>query len=623
MNQLSRGIRTIQAGRPFGGALLLVLGWLLLMRGIMLVHSGVWPNPGWVLLADVVGAVVLALLLSVVRISWIRLPLILLMGAAFYGAGAHMGAHGTIFRVSHAGKLVDPVLVTSSVATPWLLLLPVYCALAYLLHRLHLRIDPRPPVRPFLRLAVAGVCIAAYGVSVTSLTYPANNVVVSSLAQIPGSVAGLGGPPAAERIEPLSSEIRDLFFHHEVRGGRFGDQPNILVVVIEGLSAGYLPTVAEYHELSPAVQLPMLEEQLERRGFRIYRNVLSMQRQTDRGSYSMLCGTYPRLGTTPPEMTDIAAGEADPTCVPEVLARNGYRTGYLQAAPLEFMNKDRFMPEAGFERVDGAGYFRSGDDTEGWGPGDDVFFAGATDWLETLDADDGPWFAVTLNAGTHHPFPAGAAERKIEDGNEASQDSKGEAIQPDRQAAFSVMARELSRFLDRLAAKEILENTLVIITSDEAGGFLRGEEGPRMLDGNFGALAVRPPGGGPLDDFARRDALVATLDIALTTLDAAGLAERSEPAGQMIGRSLLVRQPSKTRGLLLGDAYAGYIVFLRESGELIACGEGLVRCTTWRFEPQRLFGSLNEDVSAAPYLEFGTRQQLVDHAAIIEPSSDR
>lgn len=622
MNKLSHGIRTVQTRRPFAATLLLVFGWLLLMRGILLVHSGVWPHPGWMVLADAVGALVLALLLSIVRVSWVRLPLILLMGAAFYGAGVHMGAHGTIFRVSHAGKLLDPVLVTSSVVTPWLLLLPVYCALAYLLHTLHERFDRVPAPRSLWRLAAAIAGIAVYGLSVTSLTYPANNVVISTLAQIPGSVTGLTGPPTPERYEALDPDIKKLFFHHEVHGGRADDQPNILLVIIEGFSSAYLPAVAEYHGLSPVVSLPMLERQLERRGFRVYRNVLSMQRQTDRGSYPILCGTYPRVGTTPSEMSDIAAGKGDPVCVAKVLAQHGYRTSYLQAAPLEYMNKDRFMPRAGFESVDGSEYFEAPEDAGGWGPGDEVFFSGAADWLEELNAGGEPWFAVTLNSGTHHPFSAGAAgQAKWEEKatEEAKPGSEG-MTQPKRQTAFAVMAREFTEFLDRLAAEEILEDTLVIITSDEAGGFLRGEEGPRMLDGNFGALAVRPPDGGALDDFAGRDALVATIDIALTTLDAAGLADRTEAARTMVGRSLLVGEPSGRRGLLLGDAYAGYTVFLLESGKLIACGEALVRCTTWRFSPRRLFGSLTEDLTALPYLEYRTRRQLVDRTAVIDAS---
>lgn len=625
MTRAPREIRTYLAEYPFIGSVLTAFAWLLLMRGMLAFHSGVWPNPVWMFLADLVGAVVLALLLSLLRTFWVRMLLVALIGTAFYAAGAHLGAHETIFRVAHAAKMGDAVFVKSSVANPWLLLLPVYWTLAFVLHRLHWRIDRGRPTRPLRRIAAMIACIAVYGFTVTSLTHPANNVVVSTLAQIPGSLAGLAAPPDREELESIDDDIEKLFFHREVLGESVEDPPNVLLILIEGLSAAYLPSVAEYHGLSPAVSLPELERGFSRRGFRIYRNVLGMQRQTDRGSYPLLCGTYPRLGTGTSEMADVAAGEADPRCVPEVLARNGYRTGYLQAAPLEYMDKDKFMPKAGFERVDGAAYFGWNEEKEGWGPGDDVFFPGAVDWIDDLDASNQPWFAVMLNAGTHHPFPSAEGEdsdRAGEEGEILDFEIISKEAQPDRQAAFEVMARELAGFLDRLAAEGLLDNTLVIVSSDEAGGFLRRDNGPGMLDGNFGALAIRPPGGGSLARFARRDSVVATLDIALTTLDLAGLADRSEASRAMIGRSLLVHRPHEKRGLLLGDAYAGYIIFVREDGELIACGAGLVRCTTWRFSPGRLFGSLAEDNEADPYLDFETRRKLVNQAAIIEEVPD-
>lgn len=620
-----RGLRAILARYSFAGAVLLIFAWLSLMRGFLTFQSGVWPNPGWMVLADLVGAVVLALLLSIVRKAWMRVMLAVLMGTAFYAAGAHMGAHESIFRLAHAGKMADSVFVTSSVASPWLLMLPVYWLLAYLLHRFHQRIDRAAPPRPWRHLAAAIVCIAVYGFAVTSLTHPANNVVVSTLAQIPGSFAGLVAPPERGDLEPIDTDTEKLFFHREVRGEPVEDPPNVLLVLIEGLSAGYLPSVAEYHDLSPAVSLPALERELSTRGFRVYRNVLSMQRQTDRGIYPLLCGTYPRVGTATSEMADVAADEADPRCVPHVLASHGYRTGFLQAAPLEYMDKDKFMPRAGFERVDGAEYFGFQEDEQGWGPGASIFFQGAVDWIDDLAADNEPWYAVMLNADTHHPFPR--AEPEDQDGEAADEEIldfefQSEGSQPERQAAFEAMARELSGLLDRLAAEGILDDTLVIISSDEAGGFLREENGPRTLDGNFGVLAVRPPGGGSLEQFTGRDSLVATLDIALTTLDAAGLAERSEASRAMVGRSLLVQEPDDTRGLLLGDTYAGHTLFVLESGELIACGESLIRCATWRFSPGRVFGSLSEDVEADPYLEFRTRRQLVNQAAVIEKIPD-
>lgn len=619
-----RATRAALAERPFIGALLLAFAWLLLVRGLVLTHSDIWPPAGRMLLADAVGALVLALLLSIMRTRWVRVPLVLLMGGVFYAAAQHMYVHGTSFRIAHAARIADPVFLRSSVASAWLLLLPAYCLLAFALHWLHERIDRRPPARPLRRLGAAVVCIAAYGVAVTSLTAPANNIVVATLAQVPGVVTSLRRPPATDEIEPLERDIQNTFFPRDVRGAPVDERPNVLIVVVESLSAAYLPSIARYHGLTPTISLPTLERALDERGFRTYRNILSMQRQTDRGSYPLLCGAYPHVGAATAQIAEVAGGGGDIVCVPDVLANAGYATGYLQAAPLEYMSKDTFMPRVGFERVLGADYF--GEDTVGWGPADDVFFETAAGWLQELDAREDSWLAVTLNTGTHHPYPEGLAESGMPGAESTGGAARaGDGIsgaRPDRQAAFALMARELVSFLDTLEAANLLDDTLVMITSDESGAFLRGGEEARMLDGNFGMLAVRPHDELSLDDFSGRDSLVATLDLALTTLDAAGLADRAD-ARKMVGRSLLVQQPSGTRGLLLGDTYAGYTVFLREAGDLLACGETLVRCSTWRFSPERLFGTLSEDDDASPFLEFGTRRQLIDQAAAIEqPAED-
>jgi hypothetical protein len=58
-------------------------------------------------------------------------------------------------------------------------------------------------------------------------------------------------------------------------------------------------------------------------------------------------------------------------------------------------------------------------------------------------------------------------------------------------------------------------------------------------------------------------------------------------------------------------------MFLRESGELLACDEALIHCNTWQFEPGRLFGSL-EPQPQPPSLDYATRRQLVTRAERVD-----
>lgn len=113
-----------------------------------------------------------------------------------------------------------------------------------------------------------------------------------------------------------------------------------------------------------------------------------------------------------------------------------------------------------------------------------------------------------------------------------------------------------------------------------------------------------------LDGLAPETRLVAQLDVPPTILDATG---HAQAAGNIIGRSLLVKEPDSVRDLILADTYTGMKYFLRESGQLLACTEMMTRCQSWSFDPERLFGSLtlNED---EPFLGLDDRLALVETA---------
>lgn len=598
--------------------LAVAFGWTLLMRAVLLVHSGLLMSPIWSVAGDMVGAFVLALLLCQLQGVWTRRALILALALAFYSCGNHLATHGTLVRLAHAGHATDPVFLSSSVLDLQLLLFPLYLALCWLLSYTQRRFAPIMRLSVSRSVLAGAVVLLVYAPSVPSLTMPSVNVVASLLAQAPGVFSSAPPPRGRDDITPVVVEDRHDFFNQQVRGDPPDLQPNILLIMVEGLSAAYLPSVASYHGLEPAVALPTLDDALTNGGFRVYRNMLSMQRKTDRGTYPLLCGEYPRLVTQQSKMTEIALGAESPNCLPELLAHRGYRTGYLQAAPLEFMHKDSFMPGIGFDRVDGARYFAPIEEIEGWGPPDDVFYQGAMQWLQAIDGGMGPWFATMLNVGTHHPFPeatdgadsANADEADANDNDSPSILAPSER-QAQRQAAFDTLSRSLIEFLQALRGSGMLERTLVVITSDESGGHLRRQQEAQPLDNNAGFLAIRPPSALSLVEFADRDTIVASLDIPLTLLDLVG----GQIQERMIGRSLLVRN-GRPRDLLLGDTYAGHTLFLLEAGELMACNESLVNCQSWTFEPGRLFGSLTPGENP-PTLEPDYRRHLVERAGII------
>lgn len=619
---------TVLTDRRFLLTVVLAFIWVLLVRGAHILQSGVWPNPLGALGSDLAGAFILGVLLTITS-GASRAVLVILLGSAVYVAGMHLATHGTLFQLAFAGKGIDPTFITGSLINVYLFLLPTYIAFTWVLHRTHRALVPKPP-KGFTALVTSAVIVVlAYTLAFPSLTTPANNVVASSFAQIPGAIINpVGTEIGDEAVEADDSlEARTNFFHQQITSRPVTNNPNVLLIMIEGLSGGYFPSISQYHGLEPTVRLEHLEGLLKDRGFRIYRNTLSMERQTDRGTFTIICGRYPDFRRPSTKMQDVAEERANPDCLPGKLKAQGYHTAYWQAAPIHYMKKDEFMPRAGFMDVTGAEHFSNEEDIVGWGPPDPEYFVDVATRLQALDQHASPWFVTLLNVGTHHPFKIGEeAEEEIEEEMETDRaingDEAGEVdmVKPQeaRRKAMRVMEKTLGKFLETLETAGTLDNTLVILTSDESGGFVRTDHETLPLNSNLGALAVRPPEQQDLARYTSRDAITAQLDIPLTILDATG---HGDQAGDMIGRSLLVSNDRKRRDILLADTYTGLKYFLRESGQLLSCTEMLTRCTSWSFDPKRMFGSFQE-TDEPPFLSLEDRLALFENATDMEPTED-
>jgi len=616
----------------------LVLAIVLLLRGLTVLHTGVVPSLPIAFLADLGTGAFLVLLAPLLRPWALRLPAVGLIVLGYYAGGEHITTHGTLFRVAHLHHLLDAAFVASTVegeSEGWLVL---YALVALPLLKL-LGGERVRRHEAFVRLGACFALLVAYGLAIDSLTRPANNVVLGSIAQVPGTALGMGTPasapdgrrraeatPTGERpmlVEERTGEEPDAFFEHEESGLSAVRPDNVLLILIEGLSAAYLPEVANYHGLEPAIRLPGLEKALRARDFRVYRNVISLQRQTNRGTYALLCGDYPRITTVTAKMSEIASGEGPVDCLPSLLARAGYRTAYIQAAPLEFMHKDRFMELAGFQTVIGLGAppqaeTADAEDGErhaatGWGPTDERFFPAALRELRQLADQPEPWFATLLNVGTHHPFTAqgGRAGKRDEEAMLPTPEER----RATRNRAFERMSGALEELLNALERDDLLADTAIFIASDESGALLHPEREPGLLDGNFGMLAVRLPEGSARGRLAGRDTITAQIDVPVTIADLVDLRDR----GRMVGRSLLKQYSDEPRHLVFGDTYAGRTFFLHASGELVSCDETFLRCSTWRFDPERLVGSL-EPSDAEPFLDLAARRRLAEAIQRIRPA---
>jgi len=236
-----------------------------------------------------------------------------------------------------------------------------------------------------------------------------------------------------------------------------GQARNVLVITLEGIPGAYIN--ANRQALKSGYQenpMPRLSAWAER-GMNTPDYVLHSH-QTIRGLYAMLCGDYDKLDDgTPKGVEMLNQTQRNQACLPAQLRQHGFATHFLQGAGLRFMAKDRIMPHIGFDTTLGMEWFTRPAYLEfPWGVDDKTFFEGALDYVGQLQQADKPWMLTLLTVGTHQPYSA--------------PDDYLQRYDTAKQAAVGYLDDALHSFLDGLERQGILENTLVVVTSDESHG---------------------------------------------------------------------------------------------------------------------------------------------------------
>ena len=255
---------------------------------------------------------------------------------------AYFSAMHVLPSPEQARYLLDPHFLLASLDASAILAMIFLLALCLLLARMNLKLVPvRPCVPPLLLLTFVGQLFCFRG--------------------------GELGNPLIQQIAAFCSRDKELSalaprLRHDLSGtplttGGTEERPNVLLLVLEGIPGGYLPQNVDFVNGSADFSMTKTSRWAEL-GLRVP-NFLAHRNQTINGLYSMLCADYPRLsdGTliTQEWLSDPSAASRD--TLPNLLARNGYSTTYLQAAGLRFMDKDRFMTLIGFEEVLGEEWF--------------------------------------------------------------------------------------------------------------------------------------------------------------------------------------------------------------------------------------------------------------------------
>jgi len=367
-------------------------------------------------------------------------------------------------------------------------------------------------------------------------------------------------PPSVRPFRvAISAEVREVF-RGNLDGSRWvgplSNRPNVLLILIEAASGAHLPSVAAAEGVRSSIEMPKLDA-IARRHV-LFTHMVSHQRQTNRGEYAILCGDYPKLLSDQSKMSEQVYAAAR-RCLPEVFREQGYATAYIQSAPLGFMLKDQFMKKAGFEELIGDPYFERSYARTDWGVDDKAFFEQSLARVIELHEAERPFFATLLTVGTHHPFT-------IPD------TATAERARTRQERAFRWADDALADFLGDLDRRGVLDDTVVVITSDESTGLAQAASATeRLLSQSWSFAIVMLPEPMP----KRVNTLYAHVDTALSVTDLLGLQHQAQG---FVGRSWF-RDYESPRPVFSGNTYARTAMMFEPSGSAVVCNESFQSCS--------------------------------------------
>ena len=425
-----------------------------------------WSSP-YGYLSDLALGSLLVLLLQR-RAWWLALPVLLAWAALWVASAELVSAVGRLPTSADLSYLFDPQFMENStgggLAHAWLPLLFAGGLLVWLGSAWRSR---RQPAATFTRKAwaIPALLFAAHWGSQQLAPSDADQWRQYTLAhQLLSAAVGdlerqaqrwAGRAPA---VTPLPSAGLN---QHDLSGQKLlaapGRARNLLVITLEGIPGAYVrPNRQALHSRFDEDLMPKLSHWAQR-GMNTPDYVLHTH-QTIRGLYAMLCGDYDKLANgTPKGVELLTQQQRNQACLPAQLRQAGFTTHYLQGAGLRFMAKDRIMPHIGFDSVHGLEWFSNDNYLEfPWGKDDRAFFEGALDYVGQLRQQDRPWMLTLLTVGTHQPYSA--------------PDDYLQRFDTAKQAAVAYLDDALGAFLDNLERQGVLEDTLVVVTSDESHG---------------------------------------------------------------------------------------------------------------------------------------------------------
>jgi hypothetical protein len=225
----------------------------------------------------------------------------------------------------------------------------------------------------------------------------------------------------------------------------------------------------------------------------------------------------------------------------------------MRSAPLDYKGADVFMRRAGYNQAYGKRFFKYHHVDSPWGVDDLAFLEQVADFLPP--ATSKPFFLTLLTVGTHHPYNVPKAYQG------KTQSKFGDSL--------LYLDKAISVFIKKLKEKNILDNTLLLITSDESPGNEYSNSYRSQLSRSWIPLIVMD---GQLSREPNYDLFLQS-DIPASILDYLNV---PIPRG-LKGRSLF-RDYDKGREVFFSNIYERRFYQVNENGQPTICNHELTNC---------------------------------------------
>lgn len=160
--------------------------------------------------------------------------------------------------------------------------------------------------------------------------------------------------------------------------------------------------------------------------------------------------------------TQTYATKAMPS-LPKLLKSHGYFTATFHTNEVQFWNRDDLYASLGFDRYYDKSFFGE-EDLVFFGASDEVLYDKTAGELERIRDTGKPFYAQIVSMSSHHPFTIPPEKSKITIPDRYRDTFVGDYLQ-----AQSYTDYALGRFIDRLKADGLWEQSLIVIYGDHLG----------------------------------------------------------------------------------------------------------------------------------------------------------